>query len=146
MYRLPLVIDKHKQLTDCITGFGNQKCQKWDADHNLKKIAEIMSLHRYFAAWTRIHMYDFQSGSLFWRSTQHCMDHYYYGRQNRSRPKKLPRSLLEQTPEDVVASKKRQAKATVGATPKPSRTRLDILTAPAIGHREVDSNDAGKQP
>jgi hypothetical protein len=65
LYRLPLVTDKHKQLTDCITGFGNQK---WDADHNLKKVAEIMSLHRSFAAWTRIPIYDFQSGSLFWHS------------------------------------------------------------------------------
>jgi hypothetical protein len=69
------------------------------------------------------------------------MDHYYYGRQNRSRPKKLPRSLFEQTPEDVVASKKRHAKATFGATPKRSRTRLDILSTPAIGHKDVDSDD-----
>jgi hypothetical protein len=59
LYRLPLVTDKHKQLMDCITGFGNQK---WDADHNLKKKAEIMSLHRSFVAWTRIPIYDFQSG------------------------------------------------------------------------------------
>jgi hypothetical protein len=114
---------------DCITGFGKQK---WDAEHKLKKIAEIMSPYRSFAAWTRIPMYDFQSGSLFWRSTQRCMDHYYYGRQNRTRPKKLSRSLLEQTTEDV-ASKKRQAKATVGATPKRSRTRLDLLTTKRCG-------------
>jgi hypothetical protein len=100
-----------------------------------------MSLHRSFAAWTRIAIYDFQSGSLFWRSTQHCMDHYYYGRQRRTRSRKLPRSLLEQAPEDVVASKKRRAKATVGATPKCSLTRLDILITPAIGHREVGSDD-----
>ncbi len=69
------------------------------------------------------------------------MNHYYYGRQNRSRPKKLPRPLLEQTPKDVVGSKKRQTKATVGATPKRSRTRLDISTTPAIWQREVDSDD-----
>jgi hypothetical protein len=43
LYRLLLVTDKHRQLTDCITEFGSQK---WDADHNLKKISEIMSLHR----------------------------------------------------------------------------------------------------
>ncbi len=98
LYRLPLVKDKQRRLTDCIMGFGNQK---WDAEHNLKKIAEIMSLHRSFAAWTRLPIYDFMSGSLFWHSTQRCMDHYYYGRQNRTRPKKLPRPLLEQTPEDV---------------------------------------------
>jgi hypothetical protein len=67
-----------------------------------------MSLRRSFVAWTRIPIYDFQSGSLFWRSTHRCMDHYYYGRQNRTHPKKLPRSLLEQTPEDVVTSKKRR--------------------------------------
>jgi hypothetical protein len=36
LYRLPLVTDR--QLTDCITGFGNQK---WDADHNLKKISDL---------------------------------------------------------------------------------------------------------
>jgi hypothetical protein len=114
LYRLPLVNDKHKRLADCITGFGNQK---WDADHNLKRIVEIMSLDRSFSAWTRIPIYDFQSGSLFWHSTQRCMYHNYYGRQNRTRHKKLPRSLLEQAPEDVVASRKRQAKATVGATP-----------------------------
>jgi hypothetical protein len=119
-------------------GFGNQKS---DAEHNLKKIAEIMNLHRSFAAWKRIPLYDFKSGSLFWRSTQRCMDHSYYGRQNRTRPKKLPRSLLEQTPEDVVASKKRRAKAIVGATPKRSRTRLYILTTLAIVHRDVDSDD-----
>jgi hypothetical protein len=100
-----------------------------------------MSLYRSFAACTRIPIYDFQSGSLFWRSNQRCMDYYYYGRHNRTRPKEWPRSLLEQTPEDVVASKKRRAKATVGATPKRSRTRLDILTTPAIGHRVVDSDD-----
>jgi hypothetical protein len=69
------------------------------------------------------------------------MDHYYYGRQNRTRPKKLPRSLLEQTPEDVLVSKKRRAKATVGATPKRSRMRLDILSMPAIGHKDVDSDN-----
>jgi hypothetical protein len=138
LYRLPLVTDKHKQLTDCIMGFGNQK---WDAKHNLKKIGEITSLHRSFAAWTRISLYDFKSGSLFWCSTLRCMDHYYYGRQNRTRPKKLPRPLLEQTPEDVLASKKRRAKGTVGATPKRSRTSLDTLTAPAIEHRDVDSDD-----
>jgi hypothetical protein len=103
LYRLPLVTDKHRQLTDCIVGFGNQK---WDAEHNSKKIAAIMSLHRSFAVWTRLPIYDFQSGSLFWRSTQRCMDYYYYGQQSRSRPKKLPRSLLEQTPEEVTASKK----------------------------------------
>ena len=40
-----------------------------------------------------------------------------------------------------MASKKRRAKATVGATPKRSRTQLDILATPAIGHREVDLND-----
>jgi hypothetical protein len=55
---LPLVTDKHKQLTDCIAGVGNQK---WDADYNLKEIAETMSLHHSFAAWTRIPKYDFQS-------------------------------------------------------------------------------------
>jgi hypothetical protein len=55
---------------------------------------------------------------MFWRTTQRCMNHYYYGRQNSARPKKLPRLLLVQTPEDVVASKKRRAKANVGATPK----------------------------
>ncbi len=77
LYRLPLVTDKHRQLTDCITGFGYQK---WGADHNLKKISEIMSLHRSFAAWTRLPIYDFKSGLLFWRSTQRCMDNYYYGR------------------------------------------------------------------
>jgi hypothetical protein len=32
-------------------------------------------------------------------------------------------------------------KTTIGVTPKSSRTRLDILTTPAIGHMEVDSND-----
>jgi hypothetical protein len=69
------------------------------------------------------------------------MDHYFYRRQNRTRPKKLLPSLLEQTPEDVVASKKRRAKATAGATPKRSCTRLDILTTTAIKHREVDSDD-----
>jgi hypothetical protein len=138
LYRSPLVTDKHKQLTACITGFGDQK---WDPDHNLKKKAEIMSLRRSFAAWMRIPIYDFQSGSFFWRSTQRCMDHYHYGRQNRTRLKKLPRSLLERTPEDIVASKKRRTKAAVGATPKRSRTRLDILTTPAIWHREVDSDD-----
>ncbi len=138
LYRLPLVTDKHRQLTDCTTGFGNQK---WDADHNLKKISEIMSLHRSFAAWTRLTIYDFKSGSLFWRLTQRCMDHYYYGRQNRTRSRRLPRSSLEQTPEDVTASKKRRAKATVGATPKRSRTQLDILNTPAIGHGKVDSYD-----
>ncbi len=46
-----LVTDKYRRLTDCIKGFGNQK---WDAEHNLKKIATIMSLHRSFAAWTRL--------------------------------------------------------------------------------------------
>jgi hypothetical protein len=35
LFRLPLVTDKHRQLTECITGFGNQK---WDAEHNLKKL------------------------------------------------------------------------------------------------------------
>jgi hypothetical protein len=69
------------------------------------------------------------------------MDHYYYGRQNRTRPKKLPRSLLEQTPEDVAASMKRRAKATVGATPKRSHMRLDKLSTPAIGHKYVDSEN-----
>jgi hypothetical protein len=69
------------------------------------------------------------------------MDHYYYGQQSRSRSKKLPRSLLEQTPEDMVAPKKRLAKATVGATPKRSRTRLDIMTTPTTGHKDVDSED-----
>jgi hypothetical protein len=100
------------------------------------------SLYRSFAAWTRIPMYDFQSGSLFWPSTQRRMNHYYYGRQNRTRPKKLPRPLLEEhTPEDVVASKKHQAKVTVGDTPKRSRTRLDLLTTPATWQRDVDSGD-----
>jgi hypothetical protein len=51
LYRLSLVTDKLKRLTDCITGFSNQK---WDAEHHLKKMAELMSLHRSFAAWTRI--------------------------------------------------------------------------------------------
>jgi hypothetical protein len=88
LYRLALVTDKHRQLTDCITGFGNQK---WDADHNLKKISDIMSPHRSFAAWTTLPLYDFQSCSLLWPSTQRCMDHYYYGQQSRSRSKKLPR-------------------------------------------------------
>ena len=83
--------------------------------------------------FNRVHSFGVQPSS-----TQRCMDHYYNGRQNRTRHKKLPRSLLEQ---DVVASKKRRAKATVGATPKRSRTRLDILTTPAIGHRVVDSDD-----
>jgi hypothetical protein len=133
LYRLPLVTDKHRQLTDCITGFGNQK---WDADHNLKEISEIMSLHRSFEAWTRLPIYDFKPGLLFWCSTHRCMDHYYY-----DRPRRLPRSLLEQTPEDVVASKKRRAKATVGATPMSSRTRLDILSTPAIGLKDADSDD-----
>jgi hypothetical protein len=73
LYRLPLITDKHRQLTDCINGFGNSN---WDADHSMKKITEIMSLHRSFAAWTRIPIYDFKSGSLFWRSTERCMDHY----------------------------------------------------------------------
>jgi hypothetical protein len=131
LYRLPLV-------TDCIAGFGNQK---WDADHNLKKISDIMSLHRSFAAWTLLPIYDFKSGSIFWRSTQRCMDHYYYGQQSRSRPKKLPKSLLEQTPEEVTAPKKRRAKETVGTTPKLSRTRLDISTTPATGYMDVDSED-----
>jgi hypothetical protein len=138
LYRLPLVTDKHRQLTDCITGFGNQK---WDADHNLKKISDIMSLHRSFAAWTRLPIYDFKSGSVFWRSTQRCMDHYYYSQQSRSRPKKLPRSLLEQTPEEVTTSKKRRAKEAVGTTPKRPRTRLDISTTPATGYMDVDSED-----
>ncbi len=66
IYLLPLVTDKHKQRTDCITGFGNQK---WDVEHNSKKIAEIMSLHRSFAAWTSIPIYDFQSVSIFSRSS-----------------------------------------------------------------------------
>ena len=47
------------------------------------------------------------------------MDHHYYGRQNRTWPKKLPRSLLEQTPEDVVTAKKhRMAKTPIVATPQ----------------------------
>ncbi len=49
LYRLPLVTYKHRQRSDCITGFGNQK---WEAERNLKKIAAIMSLHRSFAVWT----------------------------------------------------------------------------------------------
>lgn len=139
LYRLPLVEEKHAQLTNCISGFGNQK---WDAEHNMKKIAEIMSLHRSFAAWTRIPLYSFQSGLIFWRSTQRCMDHYYYGQQNRSRPKKLPRSLLEQTPEDVTASKKRRvAKSTVVATPKHSRLRLDLTATPALGQEDAESDE-----
>jgi hypothetical protein len=138
LYRLPLVTDKHKQLTDCIAGFGNQK---WDAEHKLKKIVEIMSLYRSFAAWRRNPLYDFQSGSVFWRRTQRCMDHYYYGRQNHTRPKKLPRTLLEQIPEDVVASKKRRAKCNVGGTPKRSRTRLHLMTTPAPGHKDLDSEE-----
>jgi hypothetical protein len=73
LYCLPLFTDKHRQLTDCITGFGNQK---WDSDHNLKKKSEKLSLHRSFATWTWLPLYDFKSGSLFWRSTQRCMDHY----------------------------------------------------------------------
>ncbi len=40
-----------------------------------------------------------------------------------------------------MALKKRRAKTTVGATPNRSRTRLDILTTPVIGHRGVDSDD-----
>jgi hypothetical protein len=100
-----------------------------------------MSLHRSSAAWTRLPIYDFKSGSVFWRSTQRCMDNYYYGQQSRSRPKKLPRSLLEQTPEEVTASKKRRAKETVGTTPKRSRTRLDISSTPATGYMDVDSED-----
>ncbi len=66
LYRLPFILEKRAQFTNCITDFGNQK---WNAEHNLKKTAEIMSVHRSFAAWTRIPLYDFQSGSVFWRST-----------------------------------------------------------------------------
>ena len=139
LYRMPMVETKHAQLTNCINEFGNQK---WDAEHNMLKITDIMSLHRSFAAWTRIPLYNFQTGLIFWRTTQRCMDHYYYGRQNRSRPKKLPRSLLEQTPEDVVASKKRRvAKPTVVATPKRSRLRLDLATTPALEHDDAESDD-----
>ena len=70
------------------------------------------------------------------------MDHYYYGQQNRSRPKKLPRSLLEQTPEDVTASKKRRvAKCTVEAIPKRSRLRLDLTATPALEQEDAESDD-----
>jgi hypothetical protein len=86
LYRLPLVTDKHRQLTDCVMEFGNQK---WYTEHNLKKIAAMKSLNRSSAAWTRLPINDFQSGLLFWRSTQRCMDHYYYDRQNKTSPKKL---------------------------------------------------------
>ncbi len=40
-----------------------------------------------------------------------------------------------------MASKKRRAKATVGATQKRSRTRLDILSTPATELKDVNSND-----
>ncbi len=37
--------------------------------------------------------------------------------------------------------KKHRAEATVGATPKRSSMRLDILSTPAIEHKDVDSDD-----
>jgi hypothetical protein len=139
LYRMPTVENKHAQLTNCLNEFGNQK---WDAEHNMNKIAEIMSLHRSFAAWTRIPLYNFQTGLIFWRTTQRCMDHYYYGQKNKTRPKKLPRSLLEQTPEEVVAPKKRRVgKSTVVTTPKRSRLRLDLTATPALEHDDAESDN-----
>ncbi len=35
LYRLPLILEKHAQLTLCILAFGNQK---WDSEHNMRKL------------------------------------------------------------------------------------------------------------
>jgi hypothetical protein len=94
-----------------------------------------------FAAWTRIQPVRFAVGLRFFGvRLSVAWDHYYYGRQNQTRSKKLPRSLLEQTPEDVTASKKRRSKVPIVATPKRSRARLDLLTKPALGHEDDDSD------
>jgi hypothetical protein len=42
LYRMPSVERKHSSLTHRITAFGYQK---WDADHKMRKISEIIFRH-----------------------------------------------------------------------------------------------------
>jgi hypothetical protein len=53
---------------------------------------------------------------------------------------KNPRSLLEQTPKDVADSKKRRVKYPIAATPKRSRTWLDLQSTSALGNEDADSD------
>jgi hypothetical protein len=55
---------------------------------------------------------------------------------------KLPRSLLDPTPEETATSKKRRkAKIPIATTPKKTRTSMDLLTTPVPAHEDIDSDE-----
>jgi hypothetical protein len=74
LYRMPSVEEMHSLLTHRITTFGSQK---WDAEQNMQDMSGILSAQ----AWARLPLNNFQFSSIFWRTTQRCIDHYYYGKQ-----------------------------------------------------------------
>jgi hypothetical protein len=83
---------------------------------------------------------------VFWRSVNRCMDFAYYVLGNRSstRAKAVPRSLMDQTPDDLRASTKRKIR-TPSRTPssRPVRLALDISETAGAAPREdiADSDD-----
>jgi hypothetical protein len=96
--------------------------------------------------WAKIPFFNFQTCSLFWRSINRCMDFAYYvlGNRTSTRAKAVPRSLMDQTPEDLRTSTKRKMRTpSRSSSSRPVRLTLDLSEAAGAAPKEdiADSDD-----
>ncbi len=138
LYRLPLVTDKHKQLTDCITGFGNQKSGCWsqteENSRNNESTSFFCGMDEDFCIWFSIGFTLLAYGPalygplLLWKVKPYTSQ-------------EIATVIARTDTGGCCGFKETSGLSYCWGYTKHSRTRLDILTTPAIGHREVDSDD-----
>lgn len=121
------VRERHDQLAECLRNSG--KSTHWDSGFTTKQIKKILGETYAVDNWAKIPIFNFETCNLFWRSVNRCMDFAFYVLGNRSGPRAraVPRSLMDQTPDDLRASTKRKARTPQRPAPTRSvRVALDM--------------------